>query len=89
MVRGARGGGNGRLRPAVPRRTLDAEWASSGRRLVVVGSDPDKVSAVAPSLFIDIRGTNPRELEQTLTRRPSHLVTLNYRFVAGRVTAPG
>jgi hypothetical protein len=70
-------------------RALDARWARSGRRLIVVGSDPDKVSAVAPSLFIDIQGTNPRELEQTLTRRPSHLVTLSYRFVAGRVTAPG
>jgi len=67
-------------------RALDAQWASAGRRLVVVGSNPDKVRAVAPSLFVDIQGTNPRELEQTLTRRPSHLVTLIYRFVAGRET---
>jgi CheY-like chemotaxis protein len=45
-----------------------------------------RLRAVAPSLFVDIQGTNPRELEQTLTRRPSHLVTLIYRFVAGRET---
>ena len=87
MVWGARGGAASGF-DLHAARTLDAQWASSGRRLVVVGSDPDKVSADAPSLFIDIQGTNPRELEQTLTRRPSHLVTLNYRFVAGRVTAP-
>ncbi len=61
----------------------------SGRHLVVVGSRPDAVAAVAPNLVVDIEGTNPRELEQTLTRRPSQLVTLTYRFVVGRVTAPG
>ena len=70
-------------------RALDGRWARSGRRLVVVGSRPDAVAAVAPNLVVDIEGTNPRELEQTLTRRPSQLVTLTYRFVVGRVTAPG
>ncbi len=69
-------------------RALDAEWKKSGRHLVVVGTGPAAVAAVAPNLVVDIQGTNPRELEQTLTRRPSHLVTLNYRFVVGRVTPP-
>ena len=72
----------------VSARALDAEWKRSGRHLVVVGTGPTAVAAVAPNLVVDIQGTNPRELEQTLTRRPSHLVTLNYRFVVGRVTPP-
>ena len=72
----------------VAARALDAEWKKSGRHLVVVGTGPVAVAAVAPNLVVDIQGTNPHELEQTLTRRPSHLVTLIYRFTVGRVTPP-
>ena len=49
------------------------------------GASPTRSARSRRRSIVDIQGTNPRELEQTLTRRPSHLVTLTYRFVAGRV----
>ncbi len=69
---------------AVAARQLAARWRPLGRQLVVVGSDPAHVSAVAPVPVVDIQVTNPRELEQTLTRVPSHYVIGFYRLVVGR-----
>ena len=72
---------------SVAARQLDAQWRQLGRQLVVVGSDPEHVSAVAPVPVVEIQVTNPRELEQTLTRVPSHYVIGFYRFVVGRPAA--
>ena len=69
---------------ALAARQLDAQWRQLGRQLVVVGSDPAHVTAVAPVPVVDIQVTNPRELEQTLTRVPSRYVIGFYRFVVGR-----
>ncbi|HTN78786.1 MAG TPA: hypothetical protein VMK16_03850 [Acidimicrobiales bacterium] len=68
---------------------LDALWARRGRRLVVVGTDSGRVLSVAPITIAEISGANPRELEQTLARAPSHLVTFEYQLAIGRVTVPG
>ena len=66
---------------------LDAQWAQSGRRLYIIGSNAETVQPLATIVRDDIGATNDRELEQTLTRRPSHLISFPFQFVVGRVSA--
>ncbi len=68
---------------------LDAQWAQSGRRLYIIGTNPETVQPLATILRDDIGAANDRELEQTLTRRPSHLISFPFQFVVGRVSAGG
>jgi hypothetical protein len=68
---------------------LDAQWAQSGRRLYVIGSTAEAVQPLAVVLRDDIVAINDRELEQTLTRRPSHLISFPFQFAVGRVSTGG
>ena len=70
-------------------RVLDARWAEQGRRLFVIGDDPDAVGAVTPAAQEIILVPTDRTLEQTLTRRPSNLIEHTYRFVVAPVRIAG
>ena len=70
-------------------RVLDARWAEQGRRLFIIGDDPDDVGAVTPAAQEIILVPTDRTLEQTLTRRPSNLIEHTYRFVVAPVRIAG
>ncbi len=70
-------------------RELDARWAEQGRRLFIIGDDPDAVAAVTPAGQEIILVPTDRKLEETLMRRPSNLVEHTYRFVVAPVRPAG
>ena len=70
-------------------RELDARWAEQGRRLFVIGDDPDAVGAVTSAAQAIVLVPTDRKLEETLTRRPANLIAHTYRFVVAPVRAAG
>jgi hypothetical protein len=74
---------------AAAARMLDARWADQGRRLFVIGDDPDAVGAVTTADQRIILVPTDRKLEETLTRRPSHLIEHTYRFVIAPIRTAG